>query len=89
MDVGATIRVHADLVLQTVDIPELGCGCVRVEQIVDAKTGQPPLAKVVVHIEVQLTIALSIDLSLRGGCVGARRGDIGEIVDGSGIDTWP
>src|SRR5271168_470917 len=41
VDIRSTVRVGADLVLQPIDIPELGRCCVGVEQIVDAERGAP------------------------------------------------
>src|SRR5271163_4958020 len=41
VDIGSPVRVSTNLVLQPIDIPELGRGCVGVEQIVDAERSAP------------------------------------------------
>ena len=89
MDIGPTVRVGADLVLQSIDIPEFGRGRVGIEEIVDAERDAPARWQRTMNVEVQLAEALPIDLPERRRRVNARCGYAWEIMHGNRIDAGP
>ncbi len=87
MDIGAAVRVGADLGLQPIDIPEFGRRRMGVEQIVDAERGAPARRESIVRIEIQLPEALAVDLTESGRRIGAGGRHAREIMHGGGVDA--
>src|SRR5271155_105675 len=87
VDIGAPVRIGSNLGLQTVDVPELGRRRVSVEQIVDAERGSHATRESIMNVEVQLPIALPIDLTERRRGVGAGCRYVREVMHGGGIDA--
>src|SRR5271170_8505 len=85
MNIGSTVRVACDLILQPVDVPEFGrCG-MRVEEIVYAQRRAPIGGKRVMDIQVGLAKSLAVDLTQGRRGVGARGGHVWEVVDGRSV----
>ena len=66
VDIRPPVRIACDLGLEAVDIPELGRGCVRVEQVVEADRKNPVPREGVMNVQVDLPVSLAVDLSRRG-----------------------
>src|SRR5271163_3323006 len=87
VDIGAPVRIGSNLGLQPVYVPELGRRCVSVEQIVNAEGGNNALRESIMKVEIQLSVALPIDLTERGRGIGAGGRHVREVMYGGGIDA--
>src|SRR5580692_2119561 len=87
VNIGSSIRVRANLVLQPVDIPKLRRSRMRVQEIVDAECGAPAGGERVMRIDVHLSESFAIDLAQRGRSIGAGSCNAGEVMHGGGIDA--
>src|ERR1700756_652304 len=71
VDVSAAIGIGGDLIVQTIDVPELCGGCTGVEEVVQAQRHTPPLRQGVMDIQVELSESFAVDLAERSWRVGA------------------
>ena len=87
VDIGAPVWIGGNLGLQPVYVPELGRGCVSVEQIVNAERADKASRESLMKVEIQLSVALPIDLTERRRGIGAGCRHIREVMHGGGIDA--
>src|SRR5271163_2068968 len=87
VNIGAPVRVAANFILQSIDIPELGRRGVSVQQIVDAYGDAPTGLERIMDVKIQFPEALTVHLTGRGGGAGAGNRDSREVVHRGGVNA--